>query len=292
VHKSVLLHETLKYLNCKENSVVLDCTVGCAGHALEILKIISPKGLLVGIDADNAALEEAEKRLKIFKGSFKLFHDNFIDFDKVLNDSGIKEVDAMLFDLGISSFQLDDGQRGFSFKSKGPLDMRMDKTKGLPLWRVLETMPENQIGVIIKDLGEERYWRRIARAIVEARRIAPIHNSCRLAEIITSALGYKRGSRINPATKAFQAFRIFINDELNAIRGTLLKAPEFLRKGGRIVVISFHSLEDRIVKHSFKAFSESGMLKTLTKRPVSPSEREISENPRSRSAKLRSAERV
>jgi 16S rRNA (cytosine1402-N4)-methyltransferase len=292
VHKSVLLHETLKYLNCKENSVVLDCTAGCAGHALEILKTISPKGLLIGIDADKDTLEEAEKKLKIFKKSYKLFHSNFSDFDNVLNNLGIKEVDAMLFDLGISSFQLDDAQRGFSFRNKGLLDMRMDRTKGLPLWRLLETMPESQIGAIIKDFGEERYWRRIARAIVEARRINPVRSCLRLSEIIASALGHKRNFRINPATKTFQAFRIFLNDELNSIKGALLKAPGFLKKGGRIVVISFHSLEDRIVKHTFRNFSDSNILKVLTKRPISTGENEISLNPRSRSAKLRSAERI
>ena len=292
MHKSVLLHETLKYLNINEKSVVLDCTLGCAGHALEILKIVSRKGMLIGIDADRETLEQAKKRLEVFNDSFRLFHNNFIDFDKALNDSGIKQVDAMLFDLGISSFQLDDGQRGFSFKSKGPLDMRMDRTKGLPLWKLLETMEESRIGAIIKDFGEERHWRRIARAIVEARRIAPVQNSEMLAQTVSGALGYKRSSRINPATKVFQAFRIFINNELNSIRDALFKAPKFLKKGGRIVVVSFHSLEDRIVKHSFKSFSESGILKTLTKRPVCPGEQEISENPRSRSAKLRCAERI
>ena len=292
MHKSVLLHETLKYLNINEKSVVLDCTLGCAGHALEILKIVSRKGMLIGIDADGETLEQAKKKLEVFNDGFRLFHNNFIDFDKALNDSGIKQVDAMLFDLGISSFQLDDGQRGFSFKSKGPLDMRMDRTKGLPLWKLLETMEESRIGAIIKDFGEERHWRRIARAIVEARRIAPVQNSEMLAQTVSGALGYKRSSRINPATKVFQAFRIFINNELHSIRDALSKAPKFLKKGGRIVVVSFHSLEDRIVKHSFKSFSESGILKTLTKRPVCPGEREISENPRSRSAKLRCAERI
>lgn len=292
MHKSVLLQEALKYLNCNKKSVVLDCTIGCAGHALEILKIISPKGKLIGIDADRDTLEEAEKKLKIFKGSFRLFHKNFVDFDKILDNLSIKEVDAMLFDLGVSSFQLDDGQRGFSFKNKGPLDMRMDKTKGLPLWRALENMTEIQIGTIIKDFGEERHWRRIARAIIEARRIAPIHDSGRLAETVMSALSRDYSSKINPATKTFQAFRIFINDELHMIREALLKAPGFLKKSGRIVVISFHSLEDRIVKRTFKAFTESDIFKTLTKKPVTASEHEIFENPRSRSAKLRSVERI
>jgi len=292
VHKSVLLQETLEYLNCNKKSVVLDCTVGCAGHAIEILKIISPKGRLIGIDADKDTLKEAEKKLKIFNGSFKLFHENFVNFNKVLDDLNIKKVDAMLFDFGISSFQLDDGQRGFSFKNSGPLDMRMDKTKGLPLWRVLENMTEIQVGNIIKDFGEERQWRKIARAIIEARRISPIHDSGRFAQIIANAFNYTYRTKIHPATKTFQAFRIFINDELGVIKEALLKAPEFLKKNGRVVVISFHSLEDRIVKRTFKVFTESGMLKTLTKKPITADRQEISENPRSRSAKLRSAERI
>jgi len=292
VHKSVLLQETLEYLNCNKKSVVLDCTVGCAGHAVEILKIISPKGRLIGIDADKDTLKEAEKKLKIFNGSFKLFHENFVNFNKVLDDLNIKKVDAMLFDFGISSFQLDDGQRGFSFKNSGPLDMRMDKTKGLPLWRVLENMTEIQVGNIIKDFGEERQWRKIARAIIEARRISPIHDSGRFAQIIANAFNYTYRTKIHPATKTFQAFRIFINDELGVIKEALLKAPEFLKKNGRVVVISFHSLEDRIVKRTFKVFTESGMLKTLTKKPITADRQEISENPRSRSAKLRSAERI
>ena len=292
MHKSVLLQETLEYLNCNKKSVVLDCTVGCAGHAVEILKIISPKGRLIGIDADKDTLKEAEKKLKIFNGSFKLFHENFVNFNKVLDDLNIKKVDAMLFDFGISSFQLDDGQRGFSFKNSGPLDMRMDKTKGLPLWRVLENMTEIQVGNIIKDFGEERQWRKIARAIIEARRISPIHDSGRFAQIIANAFNYTYRTKIHPATKTFQAFRIFINDELGVIKEALLKAPEFLKKNGRVVVISFHSLEDRIVKRTFKVFTESGMLKTLTKKPITANRQEISENPRSRSAKLRSAERI
>ena len=292
MHKSVLLQETLEYLNCNKKSVVLDCTVGCAGHAVEILKIISPKGRLIGIDADKDTLEEAEKKLKIFRGSFKLFHENFVNFNKVLDDLNIKKVDAMLFDFGISSFQLDDGQRGFSFKNSGPLDMRMDKRKGLPLWRVLESMTEIQMGNIIKDFGEERQWRKIARSIIEARRISPIHDTGRFAQIIANAFNYTYRTKIHPATKTFQAFRIFINDELGVIKEALLKAPEFLKKNGRVVVISFHSLEDRIVKRTFKVFTESGMLKTLTKKPITANRQEISENPRSRSAKLRSAERI
>jgi 16S rRNA (cytosine1402-N4)-methyltransferase len=292
VHKSVLLEEALKYLNCNKKSVVLDCTIGCAGHAFEILKIVSPKGMLIGMDADKDSVEEAEKKLRAFYGNFRLFHGNFADFDRILNNLNIKAVDAMLFDFGISSFQLDDNQRGFSFNSSGPLDMRIDRQKGLPLWKILEVMTESQIGTVIKDFGEERHWRRIARAIIEERRISPIRDGIRFAEIVENALGSSYNSRINPATKTFQAFRIFINDELGMIKKALSKAPAFLSRGGRIVTISFHSLEDRIVKHTFKTFAQNHVLKVVTKKPIEPGQKEISQNPRSRSAKLRSAERI
>jgi 16S rRNA (cytosine1402-N4)-methyltransferase len=292
VHKSVLLYESLKYLKCEKNSVVLDCTVGYAGHAQEILKSISPHGRLIGIDADRESLKIAKERLRAVNGDFRLVHENFVNFDRVLNHLGIKNVDAILFDLGISSLQLDDNSRGFSFQAQGPLDMRMDREKGMPLSQALSKMTEEQIGSVIRDLGEERHWRKIARAIVSERRISPIDDTLRLAEIIKSVIGYRPGLKINPATRTFQAFRIFINDELNLLKEALLKIPGFLRKGGRVVVISFHSLEDRIVKKGFKTLSGQGILKIITKKPIKPGEKEISENSRSRSGKLRAAEKV
>jgi 16S rRNA (cytosine1402-N4)-methyltransferase len=292
VHKSVLLSEALEHLNCGNGSIVLDCTLGCAGHAVEILRRISPDGLLIGLDADSSVVNKSVEKLKAVGGDFRIFHENFAYFDKVLASLGVKQVDAMFFDLGISSFQLDDGQRGFSFSNSGPLDMRMDKTRGRPLWKLLETMTEDQIGAVIRNFGEERHWRKISRAIVEARRISPIHDSRRLAAVVMNVPGQGVGTRINPATRTFQAFRIFINDELESIKKALLKAPRFLRDNGRIVVISFHSLEDRIVKHAFRAFAKDGLLKVVTKKPVCPREIEINANPRSRSAKMRSAERI
>ncbi|MDD5505062.1 MAG: 16S rRNA (cytosine(1402)-N(4))-methyltransferase RsmH [Candidatus Omnitrophica bacterium] len=292
MHKSVLLSEALENLNCRNGSVVLDCTLGCAGHAVEILKKISPDGMLIGLDADNLAVNKSAEILREFGKNFRLFNENFCCFDKVLASLGIGQVDAVLFDLGISSLQLDDGQRGFSFSNSGPLDMRLDRTKGRPLWEMLETMTENQIGNIIRTFGEERYWRTISRAIVEAGRISPIYDSGRLAAVITNAVGRKYAQRINPATRAFQAFRIFVNDELKSIESALLKVPGFLKKNGRIVAISFHSLEDRIVKHTLRAFAKDGLLRVITKKPIRPREEEIVLNPRARSAKMRSAERI
>jgi 16S rRNA (cytosine1402-N4)-methyltransferase len=292
VHNSVLTREAIRYLKCNKKSIVLDCTLGCGGHAKDILEIISPQGRLIGLDADRESIEFARCRLKGFEGSFDIVNENFLNFDSVLSRLGIPQVDAMLFDLGISSFQLDDNSRGFSFQNKATLDMRMDTTKGMPLWQALNSMKEQDIGSVIRDFGEERYWRRIAKVIASARMESPIKDSLQLAEIIKNAAHFSKRSRIHPATRTFQAFRIFVNDELDVLRKTLLKVPGFLCKGGRVVVISFHSLEDRIVKHAFKVFAAQSDLKILTKKPVRPEAEEIFENPRSRSAKLRAAERI
>jgi len=292
VHKSVLFNETLEYLCCEKKHIVLDATIGGAGHAIKILDRITPGGKLIGIDADKLALENARRVLSDYKKDFSLVNENYRDFDKVLADLGVVSVDAMLFDLGISSFQLDEAARGFSFLKEGPLDMRMDKEKGQPLWQALRKMSEADIGAIIRDLGEERYWRRIAKAIVAEYRISPIKDTSRLARIIRDVAKYRPGSRIDPATRTFQAFRIFINDELNALKEALLKAPKFLNSGGRMVVISFHSLEDRIVKHTFKSMAKENLLRVMTKKPIRPSETEIADNPRSRSSKLRVVEKI
>ena len=292
MHKSVLLNETLEFLKCENKQAVLDCTVGGGGHAQEILKNLPPGGRLIGIDADEKALEIAKENLKNFKGAFVPVKENFRNFDKVLNDLGIDSVDAMLFDLGISSFQLEDGERGFSFSNKGPLDMRMDRGLGEPLWQKLNRLSEDELGRIIRDFGEERYWRRIARALMEEKRISPIKDTFRLADIVRRSIRYRSGTRTDQATRTFQAFRIFINDELGALREALGKAGGFLKKDGRIVVISFHSLEDRIAKQTFKDLALQGAISILTKKPITPSEGERIENPRSRSAKLRAAQRL
>lgn len=292
MHRSVLVEEALEYLNCENKQIVLDCTIGGAGHAKEILKRLPPRGRLIGIDADRKALEIAKENLKEFKGAFILANENFRNFDSVLGRLNIESVDAMLFDLGISSFQLEDETRGFSFAKPGELNMRMDIASGRPLWQLLNRMREDELARIIRDSGEERFWRRIAKRIVEERKVSPIRDSLRLAQIVRAAARYKAGSRIDPATRTFQALRIFVNDELGALEEAIGKAGSFLKKGGRIVVISFHSLEDRVVKHKFREMAKEGILSILTKKPLRATAAEIEQNPRSRSGKLRAAQRI
>jgi 16S rRNA (cytosine1402-N4)-methyltransferase len=255
------------------------------------LKSLPPGGRLIGIDADKNALRIAEENLHDFRDSVILVHENFRRFDTVLRKLEIDAVDGMLFDLGMSSLQLQDAVRGFSFSREGVLDMRMDTDNGKPLWQILDSLSEDEIAKIIRDLGEERFWRRIARRIVSERKNSPIKNPLTLAGLVRDAVGSRR-QRIDPATRTFQAFRIYINDELGALTEALDKSPQFLRKDGRIVVIAFHSLEDRIVKNKFRDLGKEGILKILTKKPIRPSSGEAEENPRSRSARLRAAERL
>ena len=286
-----MLDEALEYLDCKDKKVVVDCTVGLGGHAQEIIKRLPPGGSLIGIDADVQALEIAKQSLNGYEDRFTLVHDNFRNIDKILGRLKIDGVDAMLFDLGVSSLQLDTGARGFSFARSGLLDMRMDQGAGRPLWQVLDSLQRPQLAAIIRDLGEEIYWRKVTDAIISARSRGPIKETSELADIIRRSIR-SRGGRIDPATRTFQALRIFLNDELNAAGEAIAKSMAFLRKGARIVVISFHSLEDRIVKRSFRDLDRQGILKVLTKRPLRPGGPETSENPRSRSARFRAAERL
>lgn len=292
MHKSVLVQETLEYLKCEDKKVILDCTVGGAGHAKEILKRLPPGGRLIGIDADKKALEIAEENLKDFEGAFVLVHESFRNFDKVLRQLRIDGVDGILFDLGVSSFQLEDAERGFSFSRSGTLDMRIDVTRGRPLGEIINSLDEETIARIIRDLGQERFYRRIAKAIIAEREKAPIRDSLELANLIRRTLRFRSGSRIDPATRTFQGLRIFVNDELGVLKEALEKTGSFLKKNARLVVISFHSLEDRIVKNRFKALAEQGVLSILTKKPIRPDQTEKHQNPRSRSAKLRAAQRL
>jgi len=293
VHTSVLLSEAVDYLKCEKKKLILDCTVGAAGHTKEILKRLPLDGRVLGIDADKTILKIAEENLKSFNEKrFSLYNQNFRDFDKVLNKLKIDSVDGMLFDLGVSSFQLNDEKRGFSFLGNGPCDMRMNTDAGKPLWQILTSLSERDLGEIIRDLGEERSWRKIAKAVISEQRRGPIKDSGKLADLIRAAANYRPGTRIDPATRTFQALRIFVNDELGALKEVLLKTGSFLSKDARLVVISFHSLEDRIVKHTFKDMAKEGILNIITKKPVRPGEDECMTNPRSRSAKLRVAERI
>lgn len=288
-----MLKEAISSLNLKPGYVVLDATVGGGGHASEILKSILPGGRLIGLDADKSALDTAEEKLRAFNGSFKLINDNFRNLDRALSKEGIKALNAALFDVGISSYQLEGEDRGFSIKEDSRLDMRMDPRLTVTAYDIVNGYREKELSEIIKKFGEERFSNRIAGFIIGARSKKPIETTHELAGIINRAAGsrYKK-SGIDPATRTFQAIRIAVNDELNALEEGLKKAVNWLDIGARVVVISFHSLEDRIVKNLFKGYAALGVLKIITKKPVRPSGAEIGLNARSRSAKLRVAERM
>ncbi len=288
-----MLHEIISSLNLKHSSVVVDATVGGGGHSLDILKNISPGGKLIGIDSDPEALKLAEERLKDFRSSFILVNDNFRNIDRILSKENVKNVDAILLDLGISSYQIEDGERGFSIKHDSRLDMRMDRSLKTTAYDIVNRFTEKDLSEIIGKFGEEHFHNRIARFIKEARSKKPIETTGELSAIIRKAVGYKyRNLRIDPATRTFQAIRIVVNDELGSLEEGLKSAIFLLKVSGRIAVISFHSLEDRIVKNLFKGYSNLGVLKIITKKPLPPSREEVIRNPRARSAKLRVAERI
>jgi 16S rRNA (cytosine1402-N4)-methyltransferase len=288
-----MLEEVTNSLNLKHGGVVVDGTVGLGGHSLEILKAISPGGRLIGIDADSDTLKIAQDALKDFSGSFTLIKDNFRNIDRVLSKENIKEADAVVLDLGISSYQIENAARGFSIKHDSRLDMRMDRESRLTAYEVINRYSEKDLSEIIEKYGEERFHNKIARYIAYARQKKPIETTQELALLIRRAVGYRyRNLRIDPATRTFQAIRIEVNDELCSLEEGLKSAIFWLKSGGRITVISFHSLEDRIVKNLFKGYSELGILKIITKKPLTPSRDEIFNNPRARSAKLRVAERI
>jgi len=293
VHQSVLLNEAIGSLELKQGDIVLDATLGGGGHALKILEKILPGGRLIGIDADSETLERAKETLKNFKESVTFIHGNFRDLDELLPRANIKKLDAALFDLGVSSYQLDDGLRGFSIRHNARLDMRMNKDTKRTAYDVINYFKEKDLSDIIKTYGEERFHNRVARYIVEERSRKPIETTHELASVVRRAVGFRyRKSRIDPATRTFQAIRIVVNDELAALEDGLKKAVSWLGPEARISAISFHSLEDRIVKNLFKSYAQLGVLKIITKKPVTPLHEEAKSNPRSRSAKLRTAERI
>jgi len=288
LHNPVLLKEALHFLEPAPGKIIIDATIGGAGHAEEILQKILPLGILVGIDRDSESLKIARDRLKKFNSSFKLINENFKNLKEITKDLG--EVDGILFDLGISSIQMDERERGFSIRNVGPLDMRMDRAQQFTAKDLVNNLAEVELSQIIRDFGEDRFHRRIARAIVYARKKRMIETTKELADIVFSSLPRnKKRERIHPATRTFQAIRIKLNDELGSLEKALRESPGILKRGGRICVISFHSLEDRIVKRTFKDFSSNGIFDLLTKKPVMAEERETLGNPRSRSAKLRAA---
>lgn len=292
LHKPVLLKEIIHYLNLASGKIIVDATIGTGGHAEKILKKISPKGTLIGIDRDPESLKIANERLNTINSSFKLLNENFRNLKKIIKDIAVGGVDGILFDLGISSVQMESAERGFSIKNIGPLDMRMDRSQNLTARDLVNTLSESELSHLIRDFGEERFHKRIAKAIVNRRRRKTIDTTEELADLISTAMPYKsRWERIHPATRTFQAFRIKVNDELGAIEQSLKDAPYVLRKGGRLCVICFHSLEDRIAKNVLKGFARDGVFHIITKKPIRPREDEIIDNPRARSAKLRVAEK-
>ncbi len=291
VHKPVMLQEVIRFLEPYQGGVIVDATVGEGGHAEAILERLSPR-LLVAVDRDVEILSVARERLA-GRGNVLFVYGNYSRLVELLEREGIGEVDAVLMDLGISSYHLEDPERGFSFREDGPLDMRLDRVGAkLTAYHVVNTYSYRRLCSVIKEYGQEAWAKRIAKKIVEARGEAPIKSTRRLAEIVASAIPRRFWpKKIHPATRTFQAIRIEVNQELAHLKEALKGAVSLVRPGGRVVVISFHSLEDGIVKHSFRAFERKGLGRVLTRKPVVPSEGELKENPRARSAKLRVLER-
>jgi len=290
-HFPVLLKESVQILSEIKPKLAIDATVGLGGHAYELLRQ-NPDLYLVGVDKDEEALERAAQRLKPFEGRFSLYKADYEDLDEVLKQEGLEQVDAILMDLGVSMLQLKTPERGFSFKEDAPLDMRMDQSQRLTAFDVVNRYKEAELFRIIKEYGEERFARQIARAIAKERLKKPIETTAELAAIVERAIPRGFYKKIHPATKTFQAIRMEVNKELEHLTRALAKLPRLLKSGGRAAVISFHSLEDRIVKRTFKRFEEENLMKVLTKKPITPSPQEVEKNPPSRSAKLRAAERL
>ena len=284
-----MVAEVLEHLEPSRGGVFVDCTVGLGGHARAILE--GGAARVIGLDRDREAIARAADGLKGYGDRIELVHGDYRSIGEVLDARGVRTVDGVLADLGVSSMQLDAPGRGFSFRRDEPLDMRMDTSSGPSAADLLSEVDERALADLIVEFGEERYARRIARALVEARRAGRIETTGRLAEIVRRAIPRKGYSRIDPATRTFQAIRIWVNRELEGLDAFLARAVERLGPGGRLVVITFHSLEDRIVKHTLRALQASGAIAIRTKRPVVPAEAEVERNPRARSAKLRAAGR-
>jgi 16S rRNA (cytosine1402-N4)-methyltransferase len=290
-HDPVLLAETIALLEPARGGLFVDCTVGLGGHARALLAAGASR--LIGLDRDTAALRLAGEALAPWGTRVELVHSDYRELRAVLEARGIDGLDGALADLGVSSMQFDAEGRGFSFRRNEPLDMRMDQTQGPTVADLLVDVAEEDLADVIYQYGEERFSRRIARRIVEARGVAPIVTTGQLADIVRRAVPRKGYQRIDPATRTFQALRIWVNRELEGLDTFLVDASRVLRAGARLAVITFHSLEDRIVKHVFRALAAGeGALRVLTRKPVVPGEDEVARNPRARSAKLRAIERL
>ncbi len=288
-HVPVMLQEVLKGLQPVPGKVFLDGTVGHGGHAAALMAACDGKATLVGMDRDEDALRIAHERLLAFGDRVLLAHNSYQYFDRVLEEAELPGVDGILLDLGVSSRQLDDADRGFSFQHDGPLDMRMDTDQDLSAADIVNQWPQDRLADLIYDYGEERLSRRYARAICEARQQDPITRTQQLATIILKANPRKGYQRIHPATRTFQALRIAVNHELDELDAFLDKFLDYLNPAGRIAILAYHSLEDRRVKQAFRQAKQAGTLDVLTKRPLTAGEAEVADNPRARSAKLRLA---
>ncbi|MCL6563488.1 MAG: 16S rRNA (cytosine(1402)-N(4))-methyltransferase RsmH [Firmicutes bacterium] len=287
VHESVLPEAVMTYWPTVEDGIYVDATVGGGGHSALLLERF-PQARLVAIDQDPVALEAARKRLGVFGERVKFVEGNFRHLESLLDFVGVLSVHGVLFDLGVSSPQLDVAERGFSYQADAPLDMRMNPNSPVTAFRLLNMRPEAEIAEVLHKWGEERWARRIAHFVVEARRREPIRTTGQLVEVVKAAIPARaRREGGHPARRTFQALRIWVNDELGALSEGLLSAFKVLAPGGRICAISFHSLEDRIVKQTFLGWQSAGQGQVLTKKPVVPTEAEVAENPRARSAKLR-----
>jgi 16S rRNA (cytosine1402-N4)-methyltransferase len=300
-HIPVLVEEVMTLLQCEPGRTYVDATLGGGGHALEILRQTSPSGIVIGLDWDEEAVSEAKKALTPFAERVKIFRENFIYLPELLREMKIEQVDGILLDLGLSSLQLEKEGRGFSFREEGPLDMRMDQRLDQTASYLANRLSADELKDILHKYGEERWAKRIAKAIVQERERGSIETTQRLRTIAHHAIPRRFHPRkIDPATKTFQAFRIKVNNELENLRKILETGWKLLRKGGRMCIISFHSLEDRMVKETFRKLEGRGtdgscpeaVMRILTKKPIMPSEEERRRNPRSRSAKLRCAERL
>lgn len=306
-HVSVLLNETIEGLNIKENGTYADGTLGGAGHSSEIIKKLSKDGKLIGIDQDYDALNAAKERLKEYSNVIYV-HDNFYNIEDILNGLEIKSIDGIMMDLGVSSYQLDNKDRGFSYMQDAPLDMRMDRENEFSAYDVVNSYEDEKLYKIIKEYGEEKFAKKIASNIVKQRKLKPIETTFELVDIIKSSIPAKfRRVGPHPAKRTFQAIRIEVNSELEILNKAIEDSVNKLNKGGRIAIITFHSLEDRIVKNKFKELQnpctcpssfpicvcgKKPKVKVITRKPILPTDDEINMNPRSRSAKLRVAEKV
>lgn len=307
-HKSVLLQECIDALNIRPDGIYLDGTLGGAGHSSQIARRLTEGGRLIGVDRDRTALAAAKERLAPYADRVTLVHSNFAEIDAILDSLGITAVDGMLFDLGVSSPQLDDASRGFSYMADAPLDMRMDKDDVLTAGEVVNTWPQGELRRILYDYGEERYAPQIAAAICRAREKAPVETTLELVDIIRSAMPAQAlREKQHPAKRSFQAIRIAVNDELGAVSRMMQAAVGRLNPGGRLAVITFHSLEDRIVKSEMQQAArgctcppefpvcvcgKKPLVKLVTRKPIVSGPAELEENPRARSAKLRVAEKL